>query len=130
MSFATFEAELTTCFEDKLAQKRARNVIYTFRQGKQSLTSFMDQFELLHIEAEVSQEEAYFLLKRGLNDSVIQAAFGGFNVIPTTYTLLVKELKTLATNYEEGVTLKGVKEKEDRLRETSVATRRGRLSRS
>ncbi|PFH44561.1 hypothetical protein AMATHDRAFT_11525 [Amanita thiersii Skay4041] len=88
MSFATFKTELTTRFEDKLAQKRARNAIYTFRQ-------------LLHIEAEASQEEAYFLLKRGLNDSVIQAAFGGFNVIPTTYTLLVKELKTLATNYEE-----------------------------
>ncbi|PFH50590.1 hypothetical protein AMATHDRAFT_3775 [Amanita thiersii Skay4041] len=84
MSFATFKTKLTTRFEDKLAQKRARNAIYTFRQ------------------AEASQEEAYFLLKRGLNDSVIRAAFGGFNVIPTTYTLLVKELKTLTANYEEG----------------------------
>ncbi|PFH44786.1 hypothetical protein AMATHDRAFT_10845 [Amanita thiersii Skay4041] len=84
MSFATFETELTTQFEYKLAQKRARNAIYTFRQ------------------AEASQEEAYFLLKRGLNDSVIRAAFGGFNVIPTTYMLLVKELKTLTANYEEG----------------------------
>ncbi|PFH44748.1 hypothetical protein AMATHDRAFT_10981, partial [Amanita thiersii Skay4041] len=32
MSFATFETELTTWFEDKLAQKRARDAIYTFRQ--------------------------------------------------------------------------------------------------
>ncbi|PFH47093.1 hypothetical protein AMATHDRAFT_7095 [Amanita thiersii Skay4041] len=64
----------------------------------------MDQFELLHIEAEALQEEAYFLLKRGLNDS----AFGGFNVIPTTYTLLVKELKTLTANYEE-VTLLAIR---------------------
>ncbi|PFH45462.1 hypothetical protein AMATHDRAFT_9197 [Amanita thiersii Skay4041] len=63
------------------------------------------QFETLSKKSLVSTEdteEAYFLLKRGLNDSVIQAAFGGFNVIPTTYTLLVKELKTLTTNYEEG----------------------------
>ncbi|PFH45774.1 hypothetical protein AMATHDRAFT_8678 [Amanita thiersii Skay4041] len=51
MSFTTFKAELTTCFKDKLAQKRARN--------------------LPHIEAEALQEEAYFFLKRGLNDSVI-----------------------------------------------------------
>ncbi|PFH45043.1 hypothetical protein AMATHDRAFT_163501, partial [Amanita thiersii Skay4041] len=42
MSFATFKTELTTQFEDKLAQKKARNAIYTFRQGKQSLMSFMD----------------------------------------------------------------------------------------
>ncbi|PFH45164.1 hypothetical protein AMATHDRAFT_9859 [Amanita thiersii Skay4041] len=70
--------------------------------------SFMDRFKLLCIKVEASQEEAYFLLKRGLNDSVIQAAFGGFNVIPTTYMLLVKELKTLATNYEE-VTLLAIR---------------------
>ena len=76
-----FAAELDSSFKDHTATKKARDKVEHFVQGKVLIDEFMNSFEMLLADAELSDDaEQIRLLEKNVNRSIIDTIYGSGNL--------------------------------------------------
>ena len=66
-TWAEFEKELVARFDDPSRKARALNDIHNYAQGKLPIQTYLDRFAVLKATSELSDMEALYLFKRGLD---------------------------------------------------------------
>ena len=68
--------EIKTIFSDKTKAADAKWRIESFKQGKQNITNFMIEFEILAIKADTDKLHVIFLLKKNIQQDIIKMILG------------------------------------------------------
>jgi hypothetical protein len=60
-------SDIEVRFSNPIRAQKALNEIYNFTQGCRQVAKYLDQFEILKTISTVGNDEALYLVKRGLN---------------------------------------------------------------
>jgi len=99
-SWATFVTDLETRFSDPIRPQKALNEIHNFTQGKVSVATYIDRFEILKTISKIGDAEALYLVKRGLNPRILSVIYSSHNDPPTTYAALIDQARRIGQNLD------------------------------
>ncbi|KAM6495243.1 hypothetical protein JOM56_009866 [Amanita muscaria] len=90
MTWDGFKTELVERFDDPSRTMRAQNTIHQCFQGNnQSAQAYIDQFSVLKSTSGLTDAEALFLFRRGINRDMSLAMYNSNQTIPSTYSEFV-----------------------------------------
>src|SRR5579859_5057419 len=96
-----FAAELDSSFKDHMATKKARDKVEHFVQGKVLTDEFMNSFEMLLADAELSDDaEQIRLLEKNVNRSIIDTIYGSGN-LPSNFGDYKKRVLKIGRLWEQ-----------------------------
>ena len=101
MTWETFKVELVERFDDPSRTMRAQNDIHQCFQERMSAQAYIDKFEVLKSTSALTDSEALFLFRRGINPDMSLAIFNTNQKIPSTYEGFVAMVKDIGRNMEE-----------------------------
>jgi hypothetical protein len=90
-SWEAFASDVEVRFSDPIRAQKALNEIHNFTQGHRQVAEYLDQFEILKTISTVGNDEALYLVKRGLNLRILSLIYGNDADPPTTYTEIIKK---------------------------------------
>jgi hypothetical protein len=64
------------------------------------VAEYLDQFEILKTMSTVGNDEALYLVKRGLNPRILSLIYGNDADPPTTYTEIIKKARKIGQNLD------------------------------
>ena len=90
-SWEAFASEVEAHFADPIRAQKALNEIHNFKQGRLQVAQYLDQFEILKTISGVGNDEALYLVKRGLNPRILSLIYGNDSDLPTSYADIIKK---------------------------------------
>jgi hypothetical protein len=90
-SWEAFASDVEACFSDPICAQKALNEIHNFTQGRRQVAEYLNQFEILKMISTVGNDEALYLVKRGLNPCILSLIYCNDADLPTTYTEIIKK---------------------------------------
>jgi hypothetical protein len=95
-----FASDVEARFSDPICAQKALNEIHNFTQGCRQVAEYLDQFEILKMISTVGNDEALYLVKRGLNPHILSLIYGNDANPPTTYTEIIKKAQKIGQNLD------------------------------
>jgi hypothetical protein len=99
-SWEVFASDVETHFADPIRMQKALNKIHNFTQGHLQVAQYLDQFEILKTISSVGNDEALYLVKRGLNPHILSLIYGNDADPPTTYAEIIKKAQKIRQNLD------------------------------
>jgi hypothetical protein len=99
-SWEAFASDVEARFSDPIRAQKALNEIHNFTQGRRQVAEYLDQFEILKTISTVGNDEALYLVKRGLNPRILSLIYGNDADPPTTYTEIIKKARKIGQNLD------------------------------
>jgi hypothetical protein len=99
-SWEAFASDVETRFANPIRTQKALNKIHNFTQGRLQVTQYLDQFEILKTISSVGNDEALYLVKRGLNPCILSLIYGNDADPPTTYAEIIKKAQKIGQNLD------------------------------
>jgi hypothetical protein len=99
-AWAEFEASIKERFSDPIRTQTAMNEIHNFTQGKMQVATYLDKFDILKTQSGIANEEALYLVKRGLNPRILALIYGSDVDPPNTYALLTTKARKIGQNLD------------------------------
>ena len=95
-----FKVDVEKRFADPIKEQSALNDIHSFTQGKNNAQTYLDRFEILKTRSNLKDEEALYLIKRGLNPKILAMIYSTAEEAPATYTAFIDKVRKIATNLD------------------------------
>jgi hypothetical protein len=70
-SWEAFTSDVEARFSNPIHAQKALNEIHNFTQGRRQVAEYLDQFKILKTISTVGNDEALYLVKRGLNPHIL-----------------------------------------------------------
>jgi hypothetical protein len=99
-SWESFTSDVEARFSDPIRAQKALNEIHNFTQGHRQVAEYLNQFEILKMISTVGDEEALYLVKRGLNPRILLLIYGNDVDPPTTYAEIIKKAQKIGQSLD------------------------------
>ena len=95
-----FKTDIENRFKDPAREQKAQHEIHTYTQKKETVQTYIDQFENLKTLSKISDDTALYLFRRGINPGVLNRIYASDATEPATYKELVDKARKIGLNLD------------------------------